>query len=436
MLEQIRLLLEKDPRITDWEILESHHNGHQIYTSLGEQEAVRAIEQRRWQVGIYTDVPVDGKPPLMGYTSIEIVEGENNPSSRIDAAIEQAKLHGSQRFKLPSAGLEYPVFDGSDPGIRDDPWNTLEHLKDELHEAVSKEEHINVASSEFFLDHTDFRFINSCGIDLNDANSKFTWDICLLFNDGKSDTEFWEMKFRPGARYVNIKDDVARYAKYARDAAIAQVPKSGNCPVVITGDHLYILLQYFLHHSSASARYNGSSMFEPGKPVLPRSPDGDLLSITSNALHKGGFRSYRFDSQGTPGKCVPIIENGILTRFWAPIQYAQYLGIDTTGVFGNFDLPPGKISWNDLFKSDDRVILVQQFSTFDPQPVAGNYLGEIRVGYEFRRDGTVIPLRGGSVTGNVVDGMLDCRFCREIETFYGYVGPRGIRFEHAQVAGE
>lgn len=436
MLDQIRALLETDRRISDWIIRETSRDGHQIYTSLGEQEAIRAVTERRWEVEILTPLNSAGGEPRTGRTSLEIVEGERNPGGRIETAIEQARLHGIQLYDLPGPGLTYPDFNDADPDIRDRPWDTINRLRDALRESVDHEDHVDVASSEFFIDHSLVRLLNARGLDLTSEYSKLTWDICLLYRHGDADTEFWEMKFRPGARYVNVKDDIARFAQYARDAASAQVPRSGTCPVVLTGDHLYVLLQYFMHHSSAAARYQNASLFEPGKPVLPDTARGDALTIYSNAVHPGGIRSWRFDGEGYPGARTAIIENGILSRYWAGSQYANYLDIPQTGVFGNFDIPAGSVSWDDLFKSNDRVILVVQFSTFDPQPVAGNYLGEIRVGYEFRADGTVIPLRGGSVTGNVVQGMLNCQFCRERETFYGYVGPRGIRFEHAQIAGD
>lgn len=436
MLNQIKTILESDKRIKHWTVFDQHRNGHQLYTSMGQQEAIRAVEQKRWQINIKIDVPSSNGARLLGETDIEIAQGETNIKGRINSAVEQAGLHGSPAYIPPSPAAQYPDYNNVDPDIRDNPWGTLTRLKEELQEAVSIEPDIEVASSEFFIDHTALHMINSEGADLNEEASKLTWDICLLYNNGKDDTEFWEMKFRPGAYSINVKEDIARYAKYARDAAVARVPRSGTCPVVLTGDHLYILLQYFMHHSHAGAKYNGSSLFEPGQRVLPGEPVGDPLSIFSNAIHPGGTRTYKFDPEGLPGQRIPIIENGFLKQFWSSAQHAQHLGIDATGTFGDFEIPAGNVSWDDLFKSNDRVILVQQFSTFDPQPIAGNYLGEIRVGYEFRADGTVVPLRGGSVTGNVVNGMLNCQFCRERETFYGYYGPRGIRFEHAQVAGE
>ncbi|MBN1880380.1 hypothetical protein JW823_09750 [bacterium] len=434
MLDAIRSTLGRDKRISGWTILEHTRDSYQIYTSLKRQEAIRAVSQKRWKITIFSPLP--GQTELVGQTDFELVEGEQRLDRRLEMAIEQARLHGNPPFKLPSPGAQYPDFDDSDPDIRDRPWDTLGILNDAIEESVDRESNIELASSELFLDELRHRLLTSSGLDLHLEKSHVTWDVCLLYNKAGSETEFWEMKTRPGARYLDVKSDISRFAGYARDAAPAIVPRSGNCPVVLTGDHLFVLLQYFLHHSSASAKYNNSSLFSPGKPVLPDTPRGDPLTLFSNALHPGGIFSYRFDGEGSPGDRIPIIENGNLSGFWGTSQYSEYLNLPTTGSFANFEIPAGKVSWDDLFKSDDRVILVLQFSTFDPQPVAGNYLGEIRVGYEFRKDGSVVPLRGGSVTGNVVDGMLDCRFCSELDTFYGYHGPRGIRFERAQIAGD
>ncbi len=436
MLDKLQSTLEKDTRISAWSIVASIHNGYQIYTNLGKQEAIRAVTQKQWRILLHTPLKNTAGEQQIGQTSVEIVEGERDIQSRINAAVEQARLHGLPPYTLPSPGAVYPDFNDTDPAIRDNPWKTLEQLEDQIREAVSRENHIETAASEFFLNHTALQLINSNGLNLETENSDVVWDICLLYNNGASETEFWDVKKRAGTHHMDIGKEISRFAQFARDAAVAKAPKSGTCPVVLTGDNLYILLLYFLNHSGALSAYNDAAMFKPGQPVLPEPFKGDNLSIASNAILRGGTHSYRFDNEGFPGQRIPVIADGVLKQYWGTAQHAQYLGIKPTGAFGNIEIPPGTCSWDELFQGSDRVILVHQFSTFDPQPVAGNYLGEIRVGYEYRADGTVIPLRGGSVTGNVVDGMINCRFSRECETFYGYFGPRGIRFERAQVAGD
>jgi predicted Zn-dependent protease len=436
MLDNVRSILDKDPRISAWTINSLLRTSHQVYTGLQGVEAIRAVTQKRLHISILTPLPDTPDGSRIGRTSFELVEGERDIGKRIDSAVEQAGLHGHPVFELPRPGADYPDFNDADPGMRDRPWDILDQLNDSIRDAVNAEKDIELAGSELFLNHVDRRLVNSCGLDLEAEETHLTWDICLLFNSGSADTEFWDVTYRTGARYLDITREIARYAQFARDAATAVTPKSGTCPVVLTGDNLHVLLQYFIHHSSCAAKYNNSALFEPGKPVFPEPVRGDPLTLYSNPIHPGGTESYRFDYEGHPGRRVQIIENGVLKQFWGTSQHSRYLGFHPTGMFGNIEIPEGSIPWDDLFDGNDRVILVHQFSTFDPQPVAGNYLGEIRVGYEYRPDGSVIPLRGGSVTGNVVDGMIDCRLCRERDTFNGYFGPRGIRFERGQIAGD
>ncbi len=59
---------------------------------------------------------------------------------------------------------------------------------------------------------------------------------------------------------------------------------------------------------------------------------------------------------------------------------------------------------------------------------------EIRVGYEVGPAGTV-PIKGGSVTGNLFEALAAARFSSETGEDSGYAGPRAIRFEGLQVTG-
>ena len=51
------------------------------------------------------------------------------------------------------------------------------------------------------------------------------------------------------------------------------------------------------------------------------------------------------------------------------------------------------------------------------------------------RDGTR-PIKGGSVTGNLFEAMAAARFSSETSQFPSFAGPRAIRFESMQVAGD
>ncbi len=437
MLDKIKSALDTLPAVKDWVVTKNTTNSTQLYSCFGRREAIRSVSQEIYDIRLFTEITENGDdPPLQGRSHLVMMPGERNIPGRLERAVEQARYQLNPAYEIPGKGLTYPDFNDADPRIAGDPWAVINDLDHRLKTSAAKEKKVEISGSEFFLRHTNLQLVNSRGIDVESSDTDLLWDIVLLHNGNGNETEFWHIYNQPGTMYFNLEEDLSRFARYARDAARTEEPSGGVCPVVLTGDALHILVMYLANHSAAMTKYQGSALFKPGEPILRETPRGDTVTLYSNALHPGGTHSYRFDFDGLPGRRVKIIDDGVLTQYWGTKQYADYLGIEPTGLFANFELAPGNTSWDDLLKSDDRVILVVQFSSFDPQPVAGNYLGEIRVGYEFRKDGSVVPIRGGSVSGNLPESLLDCRFCKELETFKGYYGPKGVRFESARIAGK
>ena len=76
------------------------------------------------------------------------------------------------------------------------------------------------------------------------------------------------------------------------------------------------------------------------------------------------------------------------------------------------------------------------FADLRANPVTGDFVSEIRLGYEIGADGTKRPLKGGSVAGNVLDAFCDCRMSRETMKSGDYHGPRSIRFSKLVISGE
>ncbi|MBN1552718.1 hypothetical protein JW979_14690 [bacterium] len=436
MVDKIRSLLESNPEIHAWKLVHKYTRSDQLYLSFNDREAERCSHTASTQVTLFTRHRNTKGQYLQGSTFFEVPENDSRLEQRIDNAIARSRLQNNEPYDLTPSGLTYPEFNDADSEICQNPEKVLKQLETRLHDRAASYAKLSIPSSEFFLTYEKQRFLNSNGIDVDAERTKILWDIVLLYRLNGEESEFWNIFSRQGLSYFHLESDFEDFVTYAEDATHTAIPKSGKCPVIITGDALHILFQYFIFHSAASSRYNNAALFKPGAPVLKNAPAGDPLTMFSNPQHPGGSASYRFDGDALPGKRIPIIENGVLRQYWATKQYADYLGIEPTGDFGNIEISSGSTPWNDLIKATDRVILVVQFSTFDPQPIAGDFMGEIRVGYEYRANGEVIPLRGGSISGNVAVSMENCRFSKEMATFDHYYGPRGVRFESIQVAGE
>jgi predicted Zn-dependent protease len=146
-----------------------------------------------------------------------------------------------------------------------------------------------------------------------------------------------------------------------------------------------------------------------------------------------------FDDDGFPATRVSVCEDGVFRNRWATKQYADYLGIKATGNAGNVVVMPGNESLESLRNALRPGLYVEQFALVWPDRMSGDFASEIRIGYEMDSAGRARPIKGGSVSGNIFDGLRDARFSREtvLYGFYGqYQGPKAVLFKGLPVAGQ
>jgi PmbA protein len=230
-----------------------------------------------------------------------------------------------------------------------------------------------------------------------------------------------------------------RYAAHARDALAAGTPRTGTFPVVVSDEALDELVvsegnSPLTLRSSAQLKYQQISPWEVGQSIFTQTPSGDAFTLYANALLPFGTRSGSLDGEGLPGQRLPIVENGVLTRFWATQRYAEYLGVPPTGEFGNLELPAGTHSFASLLEGQGPLYHIVAFSAMSPDPLTGDFVGEIRLGYELNK-GQVRPIRGGSIGGNLFDVLVAARWSRETAFLGDYAGTRAVRFPQVTVAG-
>jgi PmbA protein len=242
---------------------------------------------------------------------------------------------------------------------------------------------------------------------------------------------------------LKLESLVAESARAARDTLRARAPKTRVGPVVLSGEALVTLFEAFGFHASARAVYMKLASIEPGQNVLgEREVKGDPLTIRSNALRPYALGAHRFDGDGVPGQDVLLVENGVLRQRTASHRYAQYLNVPVTGEAGTTEVQAGTAPLAELLRGP--VLHVIKFSSPEVDPVTGDFGSEIRLGYEVDGDETV-PVKGGSVSGNVFDAFADARFSSgtisQVAAGFSagggdYFGPEAVRFASLRVAGE
>jgi PmbA protein len=173
--------------------------------------------------------------------------------------------------------------------------------------------------------------------------------------------------------------------------------------------------------------------FSLGDSITPEAVRGDPLTIISDATLPFGMNSRTCDGSGLPAQRTVIIADGRLEQLWAGQRRAHYLETKPTGAFANLVIPEGSRSVAQLSQGAE-VLEVVRFSWLTPDRGTGDFSSEIRFGY-MHRDGRKIPIKGGSVNGNIFGALEDCHFSRERDFVGDALVPSVVRFNELEVFG-
>jgi PmbA protein len=349
-----------------------------------------------------------------------------------------ASLTDNRPFDLPGPA-EYAPVATADPAILSSPSTVADQVTQELLLTLQNETAVRLSSAEVFVEDSQITQHNSAGATGSKRSTDVVLEMVLLASGKHDEMESNTMVRCRRAADLNVASVAHRHAQYARDALTARTPRTGTFPVVISDEALAELLMGdgdspLVLRSSAQAKYQQISPWELGQSVLPEPIRGDPIVIYSNSLLDYGTRSGSFDHEGHPGQRTLIVDNGILRAFWGPIRYAQYLGIASTGEFGNLELQAGSRPYSELLQDQGPYYHIVSFSAMSPDPITGDFVGEIRLGYEVT-NGIASPIRGGSISGNLFASLATARLSSETVLLAGYSGPRAARFESITVAG-
>ncbi len=440
MLDQVARALREQDGVDDWLVKHIGKTSTQFYVISSRLESRRKVASEQTVITVMNDHPPakGGSDRVRGQAQVTLLPADlQHISRRLSQAVFMASLADNPWYSLPEPA-EYPMVNLADPDVEGVSSKVAERMIEQLTEALKDERDVRLSSAEVFIDQEDITFRSSKGAQGSSVQTDILLDFVLLSSSAEDEMESHIAFRRRRAADLDIPALAHRQAQYARDALTAGTPRTGTYAVVVSDDALAELLgsegySPLILRSSAQLKYQRMTTWEAGSSVFPEEPQGDPLTMYSNALLPFGNRSGSFDADGLPGQRMPILENGILSRFWATSRYAQYLQIPATGSFGNMEIMPGSVPFADLF-DDGPLYHVAAFSAMSPDPFTGNFVGEIRLGYEIDK-GRKRPIRGGSISGNLFAALAAARLSTETVFLGDYLGPRGVRFPHVTVAG-
>lgn len=198
---------------------------------------------------------------------------------------------------------------------------------------------------------------------------------------GKERDSHWH-----GVRHLEDLESAEEIGRIAGERAVARLnptkPKAGRMPVLFDPRVATTLLGHLAGAIDASAVARRTSFL---KDMLGERVFADGVTIIDDPLRPRGVASHPFDGEGLPVAKMAMIENGILTSWFASSTAARQLGIKPTGhakrgISGspgagpsNFVMQPGARSREDLLAAFPKALLVTELIGHGTNLVTGDY---------------------------------------------------------------
>ncbi len=435
MLQYLTDALKARTDFSAWQVMKAVKRSHQLFLIHEETESVRRVDTVKYYVTVHQKrEDGGGRGPstgVLGESSFVFLEGDDI-APKLDLAAEMASRVSNQPWLLPGPDQRFMGAEIKDNSIVANPDKVIEKVKEEILHTVGGLDGVRLSSSELFADYTEYELVNSLGLKVSSADTDMLFDFVLLTGEGHGEVESSGFKTCRFYKDLHVGETLRKYAQYARDSLTAALPENGKADVVFADEALDTLFNSFIAHAGGSSAYQGWSRFEKDRPVID-APEGELLTMFSNPQLPGMMRSGAFDDSGLARKRVEVIRENIFKKRTLDKRYSDYLGQEATGAFANVEVEAGAKKMDELLSEGTYLLL--RFSTFEPNPVTGNFSGEIRTGYRIE-GGKRIPIKGGSVSGVIQDAFRRAWFSSEKVTRSAYRGPAGIKLLGLDLAGE
>ena len=283
----------------------------------------------------------------------------------------------------------------------------------------SKDSFIN--SLEIFETTQHVRIINSNGFDKTYTTKIFSGEY-VVQSTIKEDVElFYQFEFNDTSKDIckKLASQVTSSLKMAKDRSLAidinETNFNKDCKkIILQGDFLSELFNYYLSRSDASLIYQGYSNFKPDLEI----PSNADISITT-------MPTVPYSTEGIKLAQYPVVKHNKIVNILGDLRFSFYMGINPLGTYNSYKMNPGNASISDY--QNNTYLRITNFSDFQTNALTGEFGGEFRLAYYY--DGAKeIPVTKGSFSGNIKDILSSLELSKEIQETISYQGPKWISF--------
>lgn len=430
-MKKLITLLNNKRNIDEYKIIQTEIASTELFFIKDELQMNRGKDVKRITVVVYKNFEEDSKK-YKGSSSAQIAP--TMTIDEIDKAIDIAALSASfvknEYYELEDPSNEIaPIITSkfSEGNMIDSISNLVKDLYEENNQFGSF-----INSTEFFINKKNIRIINSKGIDV--SYTKYDGEIELITEnkEGKEAIESYDVIQFSDYNPKTIKELIDESMKFANLRAKAiPMPNVENIPVILNGVAARRLWNYYIFNASASSIYNQLHNNKVGDNIQGE-VKGDKVSLKLTPYLENSSRNSYYDTNGTFLKEFEVIQDGVIKNIIAEKRFAHYLDIPCTGDVPNIVVAEGTHSEKEL--KDGPYLELLKFSSFQSDPMTGNFGGEFRLGIYY--DGNKeIPVTLGSISANIKETQGNMYLSKEIVKDDDFIGPKLIKFDNLRIAG-
>jgi len=261
---------------------------------------------------------------------------------------------------------------------------------------------------------------NTQGAAVDQTLMRASISVSITAADGEVRQNGREHKCGLGGFEIAEAIDPVKLGTEAADTALmlltADRAPSGKFPVIVHPSIVGVFIHEALgHNAEADLVLGGDSILE-GK--VGAQVASELVSVVDDSTIEGSWGSYRYDSEGTPGKRRLLIENGILKGYMHSLETAARMGIEPNGSgraqgynarpivrMSNTIVLPGKSTLEELASDIDMGVLLEGGQWGYVMTAKGQYTCHAGKGRMIRNGEICEPLRDVTVAGMILDTL-------------------------------
>ena len=300
---------------------------------------------------------------------------------------------------------------------------------------------------------------NSSGLRKEKTETYFYIELALKVSSATGLAEFWPRKFSRTIDALTPDKILPKWIQLAEDTLKAKMPITQKMPVILNpGSVCDLLVPTIGVHAMGEMKFKKQTLLNKEAIVA-----SDCLTVEDDGLCDFGLLSSPFDDEGNPQRTKTVIEKGVFKNYLYDQKYALNMNEKSTGnglkslsgmtsimnkhmlsVAGaptNFSIKPGNTTLENMISDIKNGILIEQFSWLSPDSLSTSFSSEIRNAYEIRDGEYAQAIKGGMVSGKVLDAIKNIsaisnqQLIESGATAFSCISPY-IRFEDVQVVGK